>query len=71
MVSSQAFALALVGQRVERLPGPQQRLLDHVLGQPPVAAQPPCEPQEVRAEILAQVAEAPTPVRFSDPAVHV
>ena len=65
------LGLALVRQRVVRLPGPQQRLLDHVLGEPAVPAQPPGEAQEVRAQALAEASETPTPVRFSVRAVHV
>ena len=63
--------LALVFQRIERLPRPQHRLLHHVLGETPVPPQPPGEPQQVRPQALAQAAETPTPVRFSVRAVHV
>ena len=65
------FRLALVGERLERLPGPQHRLLDHVLGQRPVPAEPERVAQQVGAQALAQRPETATAVRFSVATVHV
>ena len=44
------LGLALVRQRIERLPRAQHRLLDHVFGESAVPSQPPCESQAGRAE---------------------
>ena len=65
------FGPVLVLQRVERLPGPQHRLLNHVFGQLPVPAQPEGESQQVGAQALAQGPKTLTAVHFSVPAVHV